>query len=143
MGGKAGLCWVFLTFQFNKMQKLNSIDLAHFLGAEITVKFERQGNTYFGELVGCDTTSITLKNVQGDHASLSEYRVFNEEEFSPILRSLDDMTFEEVEKSETFDRLSGGTREALRTRFYLDSGIDCFGWISKGQAIRFQYNDPA
>ena len=125
------------------MQKLNSTDLAHFLGAAITVKFERQGNTYLGQLVGCDATSIILKNVQGDHASLSEYRVFNEEWFSPILRSLDDMTFEEVEKSETFDRLRGGTREALRTIFYLDSGIDCFGWISEGKAIRFQYNDPA
>ncbi len=136
MGGKAGLCWVFFTFQFNKMKKLNSMDLAHFLSAKITVKFERHGKTYYGQIVGCDTSSITLQNVQGYHAGAGDYRVFNDENFIPILRIRDDMTLVEIEKFEEFELMSGAAREALKTKFLIDSGIDCFGWISKGLAIR-------
>ena len=118
-------------------EKLKSTDLAHFLAAGIKVKFGRGQNEYIGKLVECDKKSITLANVQGRYASRAEYRVWNEEEFWPLLRHMDDMSAGEREEAEAFDRLPGiVTREAHRIRWYCERGIDCFGWIGKGLAIR-------
>lgn len=121
-------------------EKLKSTDLAHFLAAGIKVKFGRGQNEYIGKLVECDKKSITLANVQGRYASRAEYRVWNEEEFWPLLRHMDDMSAGEREEAEAFDRLPGiVTREAHRIKWYCKHGIDCFGWIEEGLAIRVEY----
>ena len=121
-------------------EKLKSTDLAHFLAAGIKVKFGRGQNEYIGELVECDKESITLANVQGRYASRAEYHVWNEEEFWPLLRHMDDMSAGEREEAEAFDRLPGiVTREAHRIKWYCKHGIDCFGWIEEGLAIRVEY----
>lgn len=121
-------------------EKLKSTDLAHFLAAGIKVKFGRGQNEYIGKLVECDKKSITLANVQGRYASRAEYRVWNEEEFWPLLRHMDDMSAGEREEAEAFDRLPGiVTREAHRIKWYCKHGIDCFGWIGEGLAIRVEY----
>ena len=121
-------------------EKLKSADLAHFLAAGIKVKFGRGQNEYIGKLVECDKKSITLANVQGRYASRAEYRVWNEEEFWPLLRHMDDMSAGEREEAEAFDRLPGiVTREAHRIKWYCKHGIDCFGWIEEGLAIWVEY----
>lgn len=121
-------------------EKLKSTDLAHFLAAGIKVKFGRGQNEYIGKLVECDKKSITLANVQGRYASRAEYRVWNEEEFWPLLRHMDDMSAGEREEAEAFDMLPGiVTREAHRIKWYCKHGIDCFGWIEEGLAIRVEY----
>lgn len=122
------------------MEKLKSTDLAHFLAAGIKVKFGRGQDEFIGDLTGCDNSSITLENVQGRYASRAEYHVWNEEAFWPVLRHMDDMSVEEFEEAEAFDKLPGiVTREAHRIRWYCERGIDCFGWIEKGLAIRAKY----
>lgn len=119
------------------MEKLKSTDLAHFLAAGIKVKFGRGQDEFIGDLTGCDNSFITLENVQGRYASRAEYHVWNEEAFWPVLRHMDDMSVEEFEKVEAFDKLCGiVTREAHRIRWYCERGIDCFGWIGEGLAIR-------
>ncbi len=79
-----------------KIKKIDSRIAALYLWSSILVEFERQGSVYFGELVGCDAYSITLKNVQGDHSCRSDYRVFNEEGLAPYLRRLESITDEEA-----------------------------------------------
>lgn len=122
-----------------RLEKLNSTDLAIFVGARIPVKFGRQEHEYVGILSGCDRESVTLENVIGHYASRSEYHVFNGEEFWPVLRHMDDMTLDEVRKAEEFEKMSGSTREAHRTKWYCDNKFDCFGWISAGLAIRGEF----
>lgn len=120
-----------------RLEKLKSTDLAFFLGAGIKVKFVRGQYEFVGDLVECSQTCITLENVQGRYASRAEYHVWNEEAFWPVLRHMDDMSVEEFEEAEAFDKLRGiVTREAHRIRWYCERGIDCFGWIGKGLAIR-------
>ena len=126
-------------FQFQKMDKLKSKDIAHFLAAGIKLKFRRGGDEFVGELAGCNESSIVIKNAKGRYASRSEYYVFDEESFWPILRHMDDMTLDEVNESDAFDKMSGSIREAYRTKWYFEKGIDCFGWIGKGLAIRAKY----
>lgn len=122
------------------MEKLKSTDLAHFLAAGIKVKFGRGQDEFIGDFTGCDNSSITLENVRGRYASRAEYHVWNEEAFWPVLRHMDDMSVEEFEEAEAFDKLPGiVTREAHRIRWYCERGIDCFGWIGKGLAIRAKY----
>ena len=87
------------------MEKLKSTDLAHFLAARIKVKFGRGQDEFIGDLTGCNNSSITLENVQGRYASRAEYHVWNEEAFWPVLRHMDDMSVEEFEKVEAFDKL--------------------------------------
>ena len=123
-----------------RLEKLKSTDLAFFLGAGIKVKFVRGQYEFVGDLVECSQTCITLENVQGRYASRAEYHVLNEEEFWPLLRHMDDMSLEEVKDSEVFDSLGGiVTREAHRIKWYCERGLDCFGWIGKGLAIRVKY----
>jgi len=123
-----------------RSEKLKSTDLAHYLVAGIKVKFGRGQDTFVGDLVGCDQSSITLENVKGSYASRAEYHVWNEEEFWPMLRHMDEMSTYEREEAEAFDRLPGSvTREAHRIRWYCERGIDCFGWIGKGLAICVKY----
>lgn len=121
-------------------EKIKSTDLAHFLAAGIKVKFGRGQDDFIGELTECDKASITLENVRGRYASRAEYHVWNEEEFWPMLRHMDDMSAGEREEASAFDRLPGiVTREAHRIQWYCEHGIDCFGWIEEGLAIRVQY----
>ena len=123
-----------------RLEKLKSTDLAFFLGAGIKIKFRRGQDEFVGDLVECSQTCITLENVQGRYASRAEYHVWNEEEFWPLLRHMDDMSVEEFEEAEAFDSLGGiVTREAHRIKWYCERGIDCFGWIGKGLAIRAKY----
>ena len=122
------------------MEKLKSTDLAHFLAAGIKVKFGRGQDEFIGDFTGCDNSSITLENVRGRYASRAEYHVWNEEAFWPVLRHMDDMSVEEFEEAEAFDKQCGiVTREAHRIKWYCERGIDCFGWIEKGLAIRAKY----
>ena len=114
------------------IEKLKSTDLAFFLAAAIKVKFGRGQDEFIGDFTGCDNSSITLENVQGPYASRAEYRVWNEEAFWPVLRHMDDMSVEEFEEAEAFDKLCG-------IKWYCERGLDCFGWIGEGLAIRVKY----
>lgn len=121
-------------------EKLKSTDLALFLCAGIKVKFGRGQDEFFGKLVGVDKDSFVLNDVQGPYASRAEYNVWNEEDFWPMLRHIDDMGEGERKEAEAFDRLPGiVTREAHRIKWYCDRGIDCFGWIERGMAIKVEY----
>lgn len=123
-----------------RQEKLKSTDLAPFLEGDIKVKFGRGQDEYIGQLTECDKSSITLENVKGRYASRAEYHVWNEEEFWPMLRDMDDMSAGEIEEADAFDRLPGiVTREAHRIKWYCKHGIDCFGWIEEGLAIRVEY----
>ena len=123
-----------------RQEKLKSTDLAPFLEGDIKVKFGRGEDEFIGQLIECDKSSITLENVKGRYASRAEYHVWNEEDFWPMLRHMDDMNESEREEAEAFDRLPGiVTREAHRIKWYCERGIDCFGWIEEGLAIRVKY----